>query len=103
MAFSIRVYEHPQFKLLHLLSEFYKGSLLTLFIDFLILNIVLIIELNILKAYFSQYHTPSDHHRERQYVSFLINIELGSLRFYVSFLHRSISIIVIPLISYNFC
>jgi hypothetical protein len=26
MAFSIGVYEHPQFELLHLLSELYKGS-----------------------------------------------------------------------------
>jgi hypothetical protein len=39
MAFLIRVYEHPQFKLLHLLSELYKGYSLTLSIDFLILNI----------------------------------------------------------------
>jgi hypothetical protein len=40
MAFSIGVYEHPQFELLHLLSELYKGYSLTLSIDFLILNIV---------------------------------------------------------------
>jgi hypothetical protein len=39
MAFLIRVYEHPQFELLHLLSELYKGYSLTLSIDFLILNI----------------------------------------------------------------
>jgi hypothetical protein len=39
MAFSIGVYEHSQFELLHLLSELYKGSLLTLSINFLILNI----------------------------------------------------------------
>jgi hypothetical protein len=63
MAFSIRVYEHPQFDLLHLLNELYKGYSLTLSIDFLILNIWLFIEVSILKAYFSQYHTPPDHHR----------------------------------------
>jgi hypothetical protein len=61
MAFSTRVCEHPQFELLHLLSEFYKGSSLTLSINFLILNIWLFIEANIFKAYFSQYHTPLDH------------------------------------------
>jgi hypothetical protein len=38
MAFSTGVYEHPQFKLLFLLSEFYKGSSLNLSIYFLILN-----------------------------------------------------------------
>jgi hypothetical protein len=53
MAFSTRVYEHPQFELLHLLSELYKGYSLTLSIDFLILNIWLFIEASILKAYFS--------------------------------------------------
>jgi hypothetical protein len=53
MAFSIGVYEHPQFELLHLLSELYKGYSLTLSIDFLILNIWLFIEASILKAYFS--------------------------------------------------
>jgi hypothetical protein len=62
MAFSTGVYEHPQFELIHLLSELYKSSSLTLSIDFLILNICLFIEVNILKAYFSQCHTPSDHH-----------------------------------------
>jgi hypothetical protein len=62
MAFSTGVYEHPQFELLHLLSELYKGYSLTLFIDFLILNIWLFIKESILKAYFSQYHTPLDHH-----------------------------------------
>jgi hypothetical protein len=41
MAFSTRVYEHPQFELLHLLSELYNGSSLTLSIDFLIHNIIL--------------------------------------------------------------
>jgi hypothetical protein len=40
MAFSTGMYEHPQFELLHLLSEFYKGSSLTLFIYFLIHNII---------------------------------------------------------------
>jgi hypothetical protein len=40
MTFSTGVYEHPQFKLLHLLSELYKGSSLTLSIDFLILVIL---------------------------------------------------------------
>jgi hypothetical protein len=39
MALSTEVYEHPQFELLQLLSEFYKGYSLTLSIDFLILNI----------------------------------------------------------------
>jgi hypothetical protein len=34
-----------------------------LFIDFPILNIGLFIEVNILKAYFSQYHTTPDHHK----------------------------------------
>jgi hypothetical protein len=62
MAFSIGMYEHPQFELLHLLSELYKGYSLTLSINFLILNIWLFIEASILKAYFSQYHTPPDHH-----------------------------------------
>jgi hypothetical protein len=42
MAFSTGVYEHPQFELLHLLSELYKGSSLTLSIDFLIHNIILL-------------------------------------------------------------
>jgi hypothetical protein len=32
-------------------------------IDFHILNICLFIEVNIFKTYFSQYHTPPDHHR----------------------------------------
>jgi hypothetical protein len=45
--------------------------------------------------------------REKQYVSFLLNIELVSPCFYVSLLHRGISTgiltIVIPLISYNSC
>jgi hypothetical protein len=63
MAFSIGVYVHPQFELLHLLSELYKGYLLTLSIDFLILNIWLFIEATILKVYFSQYHTPPDHQK----------------------------------------
>jgi hypothetical protein len=94
-------------------------------IDFFIINIGLFIEVNILKAYFSQYHTPLDHHmtvhgrehisllltisyspdhyRERQCVSFLISIELEFLRFYVSFLPRTILIIVIPFTSYNSC
>jgi hypothetical protein len=58
MAFSTGVYEHTQFELLHLLSELYKRYSLTMFIDFLILNIWLFIE-----AYFSQYHTPLHHHR----------------------------------------
>jgi hypothetical protein len=58
MAFSIGVCEHPQFELLHLLSELYKGYSLTLSINFLILNIWLFIEASILKTYFSQYHTP---------------------------------------------
>jgi hypothetical protein len=40
MTFSTGVYEHPYFELLHLLSELYKGSLLTLSIDFLILAIL---------------------------------------------------------------
>jgi hypothetical protein len=66
MAFSTVVYEHPQFELLHLLSEPYKGRSSTLsidflIIDFLILNIRLFIEASIFKAYFSQYHTPLDH------------------------------------------
>jgi hypothetical protein len=39
MTFSTGVYEHPQYELLHLLSELYKGSSLTLSIDFLILAI----------------------------------------------------------------
>jgi hypothetical protein len=38
-TFSTGVYENPQFKLLHLLSELYKDFSLTLSIDFLILNI----------------------------------------------------------------
>jgi hypothetical protein len=63
VAFSTGVYEHPQFELLYLLSEFYKGYSLTLSIDILILNIWLFIEASILKAYLSQYHTPPDHHR----------------------------------------
>jgi hypothetical protein len=101
MAFSIGVYEHPQFELLHLLSEFYKGYSLTLSIDFLILNIWLFIEASILKTYYSQYYTPPNHHRVvywsehisllvtmsysprslrgRQCVPFLINIEHISL------------------------
>jgi hypothetical protein len=58
MAFLIGVYEHPQFKLLHLLNGLYKSYSLTIYIDFLILNIWLFIEAGILKAYFSQYHTP---------------------------------------------
>jgi hypothetical protein len=66
VAFSTGVYEHPQFELLYLLSELYKGSSLTLSIDFLILAIL---------CY------SSDHHRERQYVSFLLSIEFGSLRY----------------------
>jgi hypothetical protein len=40
MAFSTGVYEHLYFELLHLLIKLYKGSLLTLFIDFLILTIL---------------------------------------------------------------
>jgi hypothetical protein len=40
MAFSTGVYEHPQFELLYLLNELYKGSSLTLSIDFLILAIL---------------------------------------------------------------
>jgi hypothetical protein len=40
MAFSTGVYEHPQFELLYLLSEIYKGSSLTMSIDFLILAIL---------------------------------------------------------------
>jgi hypothetical protein len=125
VAFSTGVYEHPQFELLYLLSEFYKGYSLTLSIDILILNIWLFIEASILKAYLSQYHTPPDHHRVvywsehisllvtmsysprssrgRQYASFLINIELRSLRFYVSFLHRGILTILISFISCNSC
>jgi hypothetical protein len=39
MTLSTEVYEHPQFELLQLLSEIYKGSSLTLSIDFLILTI----------------------------------------------------------------
>jgi hypothetical protein len=62
MAFSIGVYKHHQFELLHLLSELYKGYSLTLSIDILILNIWLFIEASRLKLYFSQYHTPPDHH-----------------------------------------
>jgi hypothetical protein len=90
-----------------------------LFIDFLILSIGMFIEVSILKAYFSQYHTPLDHHmvvqwseyilslfltislsqiiQEGQYISFLKNIEFGSLCFYLSLLHRGILTIVIPL------
>jgi hypothetical protein len=41
MIFSTGVYEHPQFELLHLLSELYKGSSLTLSLDFLIHIIIL--------------------------------------------------------------
>jgi hypothetical protein len=44
MAFSTGVYEHPQFELLHLLSELYKGSSLPLYIDFRILNIWLFMQ-----------------------------------------------------------
>jgi hypothetical protein len=58
MVVSTGVYEHPQFKLLHLRSELYKGYSLTLSIDFLIFNIWLFIEVSILETYFSQYHTP---------------------------------------------
>jgi hypothetical protein len=115
VTFLTGVYEHPQFKLLYLLSEFYKGSLLTLSIVFLILVILYsprssqgkIIYLFSLKhrAWIST--LPPDHHRERQYISFLLNIELVSLRFYVLLLHRGISMgimtIVITLISYNSC
>jgi hypothetical protein len=41
MVFSTGVYEHPQFELLHLLSELYECSSLTLSIYFLIHNIIL--------------------------------------------------------------
>jgi hypothetical protein len=58
MAFSTGVYEYHQFELVHLLSELYKVSSLTLSIDFLILNMWLFIEASIFKTYFSQYHTP---------------------------------------------
>jgi hypothetical protein len=103
--------------LFHVLFNYFTYSvnfIRPLSIDLPILNIGLFIEVNILKSYLSQYHTPPnhhrvvhwsehisllliisypplDHHRERQCISFLINIELGSLRFYVSLLHRGIS------------
>jgi hypothetical protein len=99
VAFSTGVYEHLQFELLHLLSEPYKGRSSTLSIDIIFLNIGLFIEVSIFKSYFSQHHTPLDHliFQERQYTSFLINIELGSLRFYVSFLHRGLMTVLLPL------
>jgi hypothetical protein len=54
MAFSTGVYEYPQFELLHLLSETYKGCSSTLSIDFLILNIELLIEASILTCSYSK-------------------------------------------------
>jgi hypothetical protein len=42
MTFSTGVYEHLQFELLHLLSELYKDSSLTLSIEFLVHNIILL-------------------------------------------------------------
>jgi hypothetical protein len=101
MTFSTGVYEHPQFKLLQLLSELYKGSSLTLSIDFLILTILYSPRpsqgCSLKQAYkftshniiLPQINTGKDNmYRERQYVSFLLNIELVSLCFYVSLLHR---------------